>query len=99
MQIQDAVKSGFTEMSTSAGGGGVCSAGRESHKVECIKLWQNRHQARGGEQQSSRPPEENEEDEQLKRWDTVLGTGRVGSAVQSVTQVGCKMSGPSFGHG
>lgn len=68
MQIQDAVKSGFTETSTSAGGGGrgVSSARRESHKVECIKLWQNRHQARKGEQQSSRPPEENDKDERIK---------------------------------
>lgn len=47
MQIQDAVKSGLTEMLIAAGGGvgggegagGVCS---ESEEAKCIELWQSR---------------------------------------------------------
>lgn len=47
MQIQDTVKSGGLSWR------GVCDTRSESQDAECIELWQTRHHARGGEQQTS----------------------------------------------
>lgn len=65
---RDAVKSGLTQMLTTAGGGdrerrggsAELAARDEAESVEA------RHQVRGGERQSCRPPVENEDDDRLK---------------------------------
>lgn len=96
----------LTELLTAAGGGGAergnlqCSQWRE-RKQDVLR--HGRPDIRPEEESNKAADLQQKNDERLKWLDTVgwggQRRGKDGGAVQSVTQVGCEMSGLSFGHG